>query len=117
MPDHKARSPAPCAVSAVRSRPACALIAAPSAVRCDAPSALIWAFRMSTCAVSIAMQSVWDGVVIDTGRNQLSLYEDGQETLKAVCSTGSGRALVELYEAWDKADPAKGHAVEAEKWR
>jgi L,D-transpeptidase YbiS len=34
-------------------------------------------------------------VVIDTGRNQLSLYEDGQETLKAVCSTGSGRALVD----------------------
>ena len=34
-------------------------------------------------------------VVIDTGRNRLSLYENGAETLKAVCSTGSGRALVD----------------------
>ena len=34
-------------------------------------------------------------VVIDTGRNLLSLYEDGKETLKAICSTGSGRALVD----------------------
>ena len=34
-------------------------------------------------------------VVIDTGRNRLSLYEGGAETLKAVCSTGSGRALVD----------------------
>jgi L,D-transpeptidase YbiS len=34
-------------------------------------------------------------VVIDTGRNRLSLFEDGKETLNAVCSTGSGRALVD----------------------
>lgn len=34
-------------------------------------------------------------LVIDTGRNKLSLYENGAETLKAVCSTGSGRALVD----------------------
>jgi len=34
-------------------------------------------------------------IVIDTGRNRLSLYENGAETLKAVCSTGSGRALVD----------------------
>ena len=34
-------------------------------------------------------------VVIDTGRNRLSLYENGAETLQAVCSTGSGRALVD----------------------
>jgi L,D-transpeptidase YbiS len=34
-------------------------------------------------------------VVIDTGRNRLSLFEDGKETLKAICSTGSGRALVD----------------------
>lgn len=34
-------------------------------------------------------------LVIDTGRNLLSLYEDGAETLRAVCSTGSGRALLD----------------------
>ena len=34
-------------------------------------------------------------VVIDTGRNLLSLYENGQETLRALCSTGSGRALLD----------------------
>ena len=34
-------------------------------------------------------------LVIDTGRNQLSMYENGKETLKAICSTGSGRALVD----------------------
>ena len=34
-------------------------------------------------------------VVIDTGRNLLSLYENGQETLRATCSTGSGRALLD----------------------
>jgi len=34
-------------------------------------------------------------IVIDTGRNRLSLYENGSETLQAVCSTGSGRALVD----------------------
>jgi L,D-transpeptidase YbiS len=34
-------------------------------------------------------------VVIDTGRNLLSLYENGQETLRAICSTGSGRALLD----------------------
>lgn len=32
-------------------------------------------------------------VVIDTGRNLLSLYRNGQKALEAVCSTGSGRAL------------------------
>jgi L,D-transpeptidase ErfK/SrfK len=37
-------------------------------------------------------------IVIDTGRNLLTLFEDGKETLRAVCSTGSGRAL---------ADPAR----------
>jgi len=34
-------------------------------------------------------------LVIDTGRNRLSLIENGSETLNAVCSTGSGRALVD----------------------
>lgn len=34
-------------------------------------------------------------LVIDTGRNLLSLYEDGRESLRAVCSTGSGRALLD----------------------
>jgi L,D-transpeptidase YbiS len=34
-------------------------------------------------------------LVIDTGRNLLSLYEDGKEALKAICSTGSGRALLD----------------------
>jgi L,D-transpeptidase ErfK/SrfK len=34
-------------------------------------------------------------IVIDTGRNRLSLVEYGAETLNAVCSTGSGRALVD----------------------
>jgi len=32
-------------------------------------------------------------IVIDTGRNLLTLFEGGKEILKAVCSTGSGRAL------------------------
>jgi lipoprotein-anchoring transpeptidase ErfK/SrfK len=32
-------------------------------------------------------------IVIDTGRNLLSLYKDGAKALEAVCSTGSGRAL------------------------
>jgi len=32
-------------------------------------------------------------VVIDTGRNLLSLYGNGEKVLEAVCSTGSGRAL------------------------
>ncbi len=34
-------------------------------------------------------------IVIDTGRNLLSLYENGKESVRAVCSTGSGRALVD----------------------
>jgi len=34
-------------------------------------------------------------VVIDTGRNLLSVYENGKESVHAVCSTGSGRALVD----------------------
>jgi len=34
-------------------------------------------------------------LVIDTGRNLLFMHEDGQQTLRAVCSTGSGRALVD----------------------
>jgi len=34
-------------------------------------------------------------LVIDTGRNLLFMHENGQETLRAVCSTGSGRALVD----------------------
>jgi len=34
-------------------------------------------------------------LVIDTGRNLLFMHEDGRETLRAVCSTGSGRALVD----------------------
>ena len=34
-------------------------------------------------------------VVIDTGRNLLSVYENGRESVHAVCSTGSGRALVD----------------------
>lgn len=34
-------------------------------------------------------------VVIDTGRNRLSLYENGRPAIQAVCSTGSGRALVD----------------------
>lgn len=34
-------------------------------------------------------------LVIDTGRNLLYMNEDGQQTLRAVCSTGSGRALVD----------------------
>lgn len=32
-------------------------------------------------------------IVIDTGRNLLTLFEGGKAILKAVCSTGSGRAL------------------------
>jgi len=32
-------------------------------------------------------------IVIDTGRNLLSLYHNGEKTHEAVCSTGSGRAL------------------------
>lgn len=32
-------------------------------------------------------------IVIDTGRNLLSLYKDDEKVLEAVCSTGSGRAL------------------------
>ena len=32
-------------------------------------------------------------VVIDTGRNLLSLYKNGEKVHEAVCSTGSGRAL------------------------
>jgi L,D-transpeptidase YbiS len=34
-------------------------------------------------------------LVIDTGRNLLSLYENGEEKLRAICSTGSGRALLD----------------------
>jgi lipoprotein-anchoring transpeptidase ErfK/SrfK len=34
-------------------------------------------------------------LVIDTGRNLLTLVENGRQTLQAVCSTGSGRALVD----------------------
>ena len=34
-------------------------------------------------------------IVIDTGRNLLSVYENGRESVHAVCSTGSGRALVD----------------------
>lgn len=34
-------------------------------------------------------------LVIDTGRNLLFMYENGKEVLKAICSTGSGRALVD----------------------
>jgi L,D-transpeptidase YbiS len=34
-------------------------------------------------------------IVIDTGRNLLSVYENGKESVHAVCSTGSGRALVD----------------------
>jgi L,D-transpeptidase YbiS len=34
-------------------------------------------------------------VVIDTGRNLLTLFQNGKEILKAVCSTGSGRALAD----------------------
>jgi len=32
-------------------------------------------------------------IVIDTGRNLLSLYKNGEKVHEAVCSTGSGRAL------------------------
>src|SRR2546428_11332654 len=32
-------------------------------------------------------------IVIDSGRNLLSLYKNGEKVLEAVCSTGSGRAL------------------------
>ena len=32
-------------------------------------------------------------LLIDTGRNLLTLFESGKETLRAICSTGSGRAL------------------------
>jgi len=34
-------------------------------------------------------------ILIDTGRNLLSLYENGEESVRAICSTGSGRALVD----------------------
>jgi len=34
-------------------------------------------------------------IVIDTGRNLLSLYKGGEKALEAVCSTGSGRALAD----------------------
>lgn len=45
--------------------------------------------------VSLRPRSGVTYVVIDTGRNLLSLYEGGKETLRAVCSTGSGRALLD----------------------
>lgn len=32
-------------------------------------------------------------ILIDTGRNLLTLFEGGRVVLKAICSTGSGRAL------------------------
>jgi L,D-transpeptidase YbiS len=34
-------------------------------------------------------------LVIDTGRNLLLMHEEGKETLRAICSTGSGRALLD----------------------
>jgi len=34
-------------------------------------------------------------IVIDSGRNLLSLYKNGEKVLEAVCSTGSGRALAD----------------------
>jgi L,D-transpeptidase-like protein len=34
-------------------------------------------------------------LVIDTGRNLLFMREAGKETLRAICSTGSGRALLD----------------------
>ncbi len=32
-------------------------------------------------------------ILIDTGRNLLTLFDGGRDVLKAICSTGSGRAL------------------------
>lgn len=44
---------------------------------------------------ALAPRAATTYLVIDTGRNLLFMYENGKETLKAICSTGSGRALVD----------------------
>lgn len=45
--------------------------------------------------LALAPKTATTYLVIDTGRNLLFMYEDGKEILKAICSTGSGRALVD----------------------
>jgi L,D-transpeptidase YbiS len=45
--------------------------------------------------LGLAPKTATTYLVIDTGRNLLFMYEDGREVLKAICSTGSGRALVD----------------------
>ena len=45
--------------------------------------------------VAMAPKSATTYLVIDTGRNLLFMYENGKEILRAICSTGSGRALVD----------------------
>jgi len=44
---------------------------------------------------SLAPKATSTYLVIDTGRNLLFMYENGKEILRAICSTGSGRALVD----------------------
>lgn len=44
---------------------------------------------------ALAPKSAAPYLVIDTGRNLLFMYENGREVLKAIVSTGSGRALVD----------------------
>jgi lipoprotein-anchoring transpeptidase ErfK/SrfK len=45
--------------------------------------------------LGLAPKTATTYLVIDTGRNLLFMYENGKEVLKAICSTGSGRALVD----------------------
>jgi L,D-transpeptidase YbiS len=45
--------------------------------------------------VALGPKTATTYLVIDTGRNLLFMYENGKEILKAICSTGSGRALVD----------------------
>jgi lipoprotein-anchoring transpeptidase ErfK/SrfK len=44
---------------------------------------------------SLTPRAPGPSLVIDTGRNLLFMNENGKETLRAICSTGSGRALVD----------------------
>lgn len=50
--------------------------------------------RADTLAAQVAaLRPTGTYIVIDTGRNLLSLYKNGDKLHEAVCSTGSGRAL------------------------
>ena len=56
-------------------------------------------------------------LVIDTGRNLLTLHEDGREVRSAICSTGSGRALADpaSNRLWIF-DTPRGEYVIRNKW-